>query len=119
MKNYIKQNKPFIVPTTDGKLIEEHFGGPSNGNHAFSLAHMIAPPKWGEPYQTPSFDEIVIMIKGKQLIEIDGEKIVLNPGESVFVKKNTTVRYSNPFDEMAEYWSVCIPAFTIEGVNRE
>ena len=23
---YFLQNRPFIVPTTDGKLIEEHFG---------------------------------------------------------------------------------------------
>ena len=25
-KKYTIQNSPFIVPTTDGKLIEEHFG---------------------------------------------------------------------------------------------
>ena len=26
MKKYIKQSSPFIIPTLDGKLIEEHFG---------------------------------------------------------------------------------------------
>jgi mannose-6-phosphate isomerase-like protein (cupin superfamily) len=116
---YIKQNKPFIVPTTDGKLIEEHFGIPSTGHHTFSLAHMIAPPKWSEPFQTPTFDEIVIMISGKKQIEIDGKRIILNSGESLLIKKNCKVRYSNPFDEEAEYWSVCIPAFTLGGVNRD
>jgi mannose-6-phosphate isomerase-like protein (cupin superfamily) len=119
MEKYIKQTKPFVVPTIDGKLIEEHFGVPSTNHRDFSLAHLIAPSGWSEPFQTPAFDEILIMISGKKMIEIDGEKIILNPGESLLVKKNTKVMYSNPFDEKAEYWSVCLPAFTIEGVNRE
>ena len=119
MKKYIKQNKPFVVPTVDGKLIEEHFGVPSTGHHAFSVAHMVAPPKWSEPFQTPEFDEIVIMISGKKMIEIDDEKIILSKGESLFISKHTRVRYSNPFDEKADYWSVCIPAFTVDGVQRE
>jgi mannose-6-phosphate isomerase-like protein (cupin superfamily) len=118
MAKYIKQNNPLVVPTNDGKLIEEHFGVPSTKHHEFSLAHMIAPPKWSEPFQNPAFDEIVIMISGKKMIEIDNEEIILNPGESLLVKKNTKVRYSNPFDENAEYWSVCIPAFTLDGVKR-
>jgi ethanolamine utilization protein EutQ len=56
MKKFILQNKPFIVPTTDGKLIEEHFGNASNGDSAVSIAHMIAPPGWSEPFQIPEFD---------------------------------------------------------------
>ncbi len=56
MKKYFKQTKPFIVPTTDGKLIEEHFGASSKQSE-LSIAHMIAPPGWSEPFQTPEFDE--------------------------------------------------------------
>jgi hypothetical protein len=29
------------------------------------------------------------------------------------------VQYSNPFDEPAEYWSVCRPAFAPDKVHRE
>lgn len=119
MKKYIKQNNPFIVPTLDGKLIEEHFGVPSTGHQAFSVAHMVAPPGWSEPFQIPQFDEVVIVISGKKMIEIDDEKIILSKGESLWIPKNTRVRYSNPFEEPADYWSVCIPAFTIDAVNRE
>ena len=36
MKNYILNPSPFIVPTTDGKLIEEHVGGASTGTTAYS-----------------------------------------------------------------------------------
>jgi hypothetical protein len=46
MKKVFYPNAPFIVPTTDGKLIEEHHGLASTGNPAISIAHMIAPPKW-------------------------------------------------------------------------
>jgi hypothetical protein len=35
------------------------------------------------------------------------------------IKKGARIKYSNPFDEEAEYWSVCMPAFSIDAVNRE
>ncbi len=50
--NYFKQDKPFVVPTTDarpddqvgrGKLIEEHFGLISTKTSNLSIAHhMVA-----------------------------------------------------------------------------
>lgn len=119
MTKYIKQTNPFVVPTTDGKLIEEHFGLATTGKNKFSVAHMIAPPGWGEPFQTPMFDEVTIVIKGKKQFEVDGEKIILSAGETILIKSNTRVRYSNPFNEPCEYWSLCVPAFSIETVNRE
>ena len=119
MPNYLKQSSPFIVPTTDGKLIEEHFGAASIDSGAVSIAHLIAPPGWSEPHQTPEFDEYTIMISGKKIIEVDGERIELREGESMLVKRGARVCYSNPFDEPAEYWSVCIPAFTPERARRE
>ena len=54
-KKYFKQTVPFIVPTNDGKLIEEHFGGASTQQNDVSIARMIAPPGWSEPAQIPEF----------------------------------------------------------------
>lgn len=119
MTNYIKQINPFVVPTTDGKLIEEHYGRASTLDKQFSVAHMMAPPGWHEPHQTPEFDEVTIMFKGRKLIEIEGENVVISAGESILIRKGSRVRYSNPFDEQAEYWSVCVPAFSPDTVNRE
>lgn len=115
---YLKRDRPFVVPTTDGKLIEEFFGS-STGHSGYSIAHMIAPPGWGEPPQTPDFDEITIVLRGKKMIEIGGEQVVLGPGETLLAPKGQTVRYSNPFAEETEYWSVCIPAFSPAGAHRE
>jgi len=118
-KNYTIQKAPFIVPTTDGKLIEEHFGNATDNNSAISIAHMIAPPGWEEPFQTPKFDEFTYIIKGKKQFIINGETIVLESGQSIKINKQTRVQYSNPFDEQCEYMAICLPAFSMDLVNRE
>lgn len=118
-KKYQIQKSPFVVPTDDGKLIEEHFGLATDGNSDISIAHMVAPPNWSEPFQTPEFDEYTYLIKGKKQFIIEGEKIVLEAGQSIKILKNTRVQYSNPFNESCEYISVCKPAFNYKLVHRE
>ena len=49
-KRYFRQQNPFIVPTTDGKLIEEHIGWASTQTAEYSVAHMVAPAHWSEPH---------------------------------------------------------------------
>jgi len=116
---YQLQVNPFVVPTNDGKLIEEHVGLASTGDKKLSIAHMVAPPGWSEPFQKPEFDEYTLVSRGKKMFEVDGEEIILESGQSILIKSGTRVRYSNPFDEECEYWSVCYPAFSIDAVHRE
>ncbi len=118
-KNYTIQSSPFIVPTTDGKLIEEHFGRATDGNTQISIAHMIAPPGWSEPFQTPEFDEYTYIIKGKKQFIIDEDRIVLEAGQSIKINAHTRIQYSNPFDTSCEYMAICLPAFSMDSVNRE
>lgn len=119
MKKYNIQTSPFIVPTTDGKLIEEHFGKATDGNAEISIAHMIAPPNWSEPFQRPEFSEYTYIIKGKKQFIIEDEMVILKKGQSIKIEANTRVQYSNPFDEVCEYISVCTPAFDFNKVHRE
>ena len=119
MKNYKVQKSPFVVPTNDGKLIEEHFGMASI-KADLSLAHMIAPPGWSEPFQTPDFDEVTFVFRGRKKIMIDEkEEVIVGSGESILIKKGCRVQYSNPFKEEVEYLALCVPAFSIDSVNRE
>lgn len=118
MKKYKIQKNPFVVPTTDGKVIEEHWGN-STENPNVSIARMVAPPGWSEPHQSPQFDEFTIVISGKKQFEIDGEIVILEQGESIMVQKGARVRYSNPFDENCVYIAICLPAFSMDLVNRE
>lgn len=118
-KKFHIQKTPFIVPTTDGKLIEEHWGLATDGNSDISIAHMIAPAGWSEPFQTPEFDEYTFIIKGKKQFIIENETVVLEAGQSIKIEKNTRVQYSNPFNSECEYIAICKPAFSIDSVNRE
>lgn len=119
MKDIYHQRNPFIVPTEDGKYIAEHFGRASTQDEQQSIAHMKAPPGWSEPFQCPDFDEYTLVVRGKKRIETPQGIIDLGPGESLFIPRGTRVRYSNPFSQETEYVSLCIPAFSPEGVHRE
>ena len=118
MPHFVQTN-PFRVPTTDDKIIMEHFGNATTNSEEISIAHMVAPAGWSEPFQNPEFDEYTLVSKGKKLFEVDGKEIIVQAGESILIKKGSRVRYSNPFQEPCEYWSVCLPAFSIDKVNRE
>ena len=111
--------KPFQVPTTDGKQIFEHFGLASSNFGDFSLAHMIAPPGWTEPVQTPDFDEFVVVIRGRLTLELNGSAIHVDAGESIVAPKGIRVRYANESSENAEYIALCMPAFHPDRVHRE
>lgn len=118
-KKYALLTEPFVVPTTDDKLIQEFAGLASTGETKVSIANMVAPPGWSEPAQTPEFDEYTIMVRGRKKVIIDGEELEICPGCVLKVSAGAQVQYSNPFNEDAEYWSVCLPAFSPDTVHRE
>lgn len=118
MASYTIVKDPTRVPAPGGKLIEEYFGRVRTGTSAFSLAHMVAPPGWGEPAQTPRFGELTVLVRGRMRIEIEGESIELAAREAIWIEPDVTVRYSNPFDEENEYFAFCIPAFSPDLARR-
>ena len=113
--------------TTNKRIyaIGDAVAGPASANRAEHHAGLVLaaitgrPAGWSEPAQTPDFDEITIMVRGKKQIDIDDEKIVIKAGESIFIRRGTRVRYANPFDEENEYIAICTPAFTLEAAHRE
>jgi mannose-6-phosphate isomerase-like protein (cupin superfamily) len=114
-------DEPVRIPAPGGKLIEELFGRASTQTERFSLAHMVAPPQWGEPAQTPEFGELTVMVRGRMHIEVgdDGDTVELMAGQAFWVEPGVRVRYSNPYDEQSEYFAICIPAFSVDAVHRE
>lgn len=109
---------PASIPVPGGKIINEHVGLISTGTLAVSVAHMIAPADWGEPFQTPEFDEITLVLAGTVIIEHEGGPTTAHAGQSILATAGERVRYScGP--EGAEYVAVCLPAFSPNAVNRE
>lgn len=106
------------IPVPGGKIIDEHIGAASTGETALSVAHMVAPAGWDEPFQTPQFDEYTVVLKGTVIVDHDGGRTEVNAGESIKTAAGERIRYScGP--EGAEYIAVCLPAFSPETVGRE
>lgn len=110
--------KPTAIEVPGGKEILEFVGVVNSGSAEVSVAKMTAPPNWTEPYQTPQFDEITLVLSGKVQIEHDGGVIVVKAGEAVIAKAGERIRYST-LELDTEYVAICLPAFSPELVNRE
>ena len=109
---------PTTIPVPGGKVIDEHVGRVTTGTDAVSVAHMKAPADWSEPFQTPQFDEITLVLAGSVLLDHDGGQLRVEAGQSVITRAGERIRYSTGEDG-AEYVAVCLPAFSPETVGRE
>jgi hypothetical protein len=109
---------PTTIPVPGGKVIDEHVGRVNTGTDAVSVAHMKAPANWTEPFQSPAFDEITLVLKGAVLVDHDGGRLLVGAGQSVVTRAGERIRYSTG-DEGAEYVAICLPAFSPETVGRE
>ncbi len=101
-----------------GKTIEEHVGRVNSGDEAISIAHMVAPPGWDEPAQTPAFTEYTVVLRGTVRVEHAGGVTEVSAGQTLVTEPGEKIRYSTG-PEGAEYIAVCLPAFSPESVNRE
>ena len=111
-------SEPTRIPVPGGKIISEHVGRVNTGSEAVSVAHMIAPANWHEPFQTPEFDEITLVLKGSVIVDHEDGPTIAHAGQSILTGAGERVRYSTGADG-AEYVAVCLPAFGPDIVNRE
>jgi mannose-6-phosphate isomerase-like protein (cupin superfamily) len=109
---------PTTIPVPGGKIIDEHVGRVNTGTEAVSVAHMKAPGDWTEPFQTPEFDEVTLVLAGAVLVDHDGGQLRVEAGQSVITRAGERIRYSTGA-EGAEYVAVCLPAFAPDTVHRD
>ena len=110
---------PVAVPVPGGKRIEEYVGLASNGEAAVSVARMTAPGGWSEPAQTPAFDEITLVLRGRVRVEHATGVLDVTAGQAVVTRAGERIRYLTPDDDGAEYVAICLPAFAADLVGRE
>ena len=115
-----KISSPSIIESAANKpkVIEEYIGRVNSDTNSISIAKMSSPPGWKEPGQNPDFDEYTIVLRGTLKVESRTETIFIKKGEAVIVNSGEWVRYSTP-NEGAEYIAICLPAFSLETVNRD
>ena len=120
MPQLIQSPTQIEAPGNKPKIIREFFGQMNTKTANVSIAHMLSPSGWGEPGQTPEFDEYALVLNGALRIESkDGSYIDVTAGQAVLCSKGEWVRYSTPGEEDTEYVAVCLPAFAMDLVNRD
>jgi hypothetical protein len=110
--------EPTCIPVPGGKVLNEHVGRANTANEAVSVAQMIAPVNWDEPFQTPEFDQIALALLGSVIVDHEGGPTTAHAGQSILTGAGERVRYSSG-PGGAEYVAICLPAFAPDTVNRE
>lgn len=108
---------PTPIPVPGGKTIEEFVGRASSGDESVSIAHMVAPAGWDEPFQHPRFDEFTVVLEGELLVDHDGTTSSVSAGQAIITRAGERIRYRTM--KGARYVAVCLPAFGIELAGRE
>jgi mannose-6-phosphate isomerase-like protein (cupin superfamily) len=101
------------------KRIEEYAGRVNSGHTGVSIARMVSPEGWVEPGQRPSFEEITVVLKGMLRVDHEGGTLDVCAGQAVVASPGEWIRYSSPEPGGAEYVAICLPAFSMETVNRD
>ena len=115
-----KISSPSIIESAGNKpkVIEEYVGRVNSGTNSISIAKMSSPAGWKEPGQKPQFDEYTIVLRGTLKVESRTETLFIKEGEAVIVNSGEWVQYSTP-NGGAEYIAICLPAFSLDTVNRD
>jgi uncharacterized cupin superfamily protein len=112
---------PTLIPVPGGKTIEEFIGRASSKDEAISIAHMVAPAGWDEPYQQPQFDEFTVVLEGELLVDHDESgtptTTAIPAGQAIVTRAGERIRYRT--ERGARYVAVCLPAFGIDLAGRE
>ena len=119
MPTHISSPSRITAAGNKPKLIDEYIGRVNSRTAAISVAHMRSPGGWIEPGQTPEFDEFTVVLKGALRVEFEGGEMTVNAGQAVITNKREWIRYSTPGEEGAEYIAICLPAFSLNTVNRD
>ena len=109
---------PTTIPVPGGKRIDEYVGRVNSDTSAVSVARMAAPGGWTEPAQTPSFDEVTLVLRGTVRVSHDGGDLDVHAGEAVLTHAGERVRYSTPDPDGADYVAICVPAFSPDAAGR-
>jgi quercetin dioxygenase-like cupin family protein len=110
--------KPTPIPAPGGKTIDEYVGRVNTGDPGLSMARMVAPPGWVEPFQAPEFDEFTLVLRGTVRVEHPGGVTDVTAGQAIVTRAGERVRYST-LEEEAEYVAVCLPAFAPDLAHRD
>jgi mannose-6-phosphate isomerase-like protein (cupin superfamily) len=101
------------------KIIREYIGRINSSTQKISIARMTSPAGWGEPGQTPEFDEYTLVLNGTLKVETKEKIFIVKEGQAIITYAGEWIKYSTPETDGAEYIAICLPAFSPETVHRD
>ena len=108
--------------TTGDRTIDEYVGNVATGNKTLSVAIVEVDSKGKgaatEGSQTPKFDEVVVVLKGRFEVKYnDGkERIEAIGGQTILLPKGLKYEYNFPTGNCS-YVPICMPAFSPDMVS--
>ncbi|MFN0053266.1 MAG: cupin domain-containing protein [Planctomycetales bacterium] len=119
MPTFIETPTQISAAGNKPKIIQEFIGRVNSRTDAVSVARMQSPPGWVEPGQTPEFDEYTVVLRGLLRVQHQGGHHDVRAGQAIITHRGEWVQYSTPEAEGAEYFAVCLPAFSPGTVHRD
>lgn len=119
MTRFIEQPMMIEAAGNKPKFIEEFIGRVNSETEKVSIARMRSPCGWLEPGQTPEFDEYTVVLKGMVQVKTAKQIFQVHAGQAIIISAGEWVQYSTPSDEGAEYFAICVPAFSRKMVHRD
>ncbi|MBN2306289.1 MAG: cupin domain-containing protein [Anaerolineae bacterium] len=96
-----------------GEIVHELIGHAAGGSQAYSLAEIVIPPGKGSlKHYHPVAEESYYIRSGTARLDIDGDTIMLGPGDSVAILPNKIHQIFNAGETDMVLLAVCVPAWT-------
>uniref|UniRef100_A0A0G4HCU8 (S)-ureidoglycine aminohydrolase cupin domain-containing protein n=1 Tax=Chromera velia CCMP2878 TaxID=1169474 RepID=A0A0G4HCU8_9ALVE len=109
---------PTNVVEAPGILISEFFGRVASGDPRLSACTVTVKKASEEAWQTPEFDEYVLVLSGCVELKFgDGKTAKVAAKQGAFLPRGTRVKWVWPGP--CEYIPICLPAFSPENCGRE
>jgi quercetin dioxygenase-like cupin family protein len=119
MPTHIKSPSIIQAAGNKPKVIEEFIGRVNSQTSQVSIARMKSPEGWVEPGQRPDFDEYTVVLKGKLHVKTKTAAMEITAGQAFIAHRGEWIQYSTPDPDGAEYFAVCVPAFSMDTVHRD
>ena len=117
---YAALNRKARFDSGSGREIHRGVRRPAiyGGMLVFSVAVMVAPAGWDEPFQTPTFDEFTVVLEGELLVD-HGDETSADGCRSGDHHAGPVSAFASRTDSGARYVAVCLPAFAPEQAHRD
>lgn len=99
--------------TAHGEVIYETVGRTAGGSSGHSLAQIVLPPGCASlRHYHPVAEETYHILSGAGVVEIDGERRAVRPGDSLCIPPGAAHRIANEGSADLVFLAICVPAWT-------